>query len=188
MENKIKEEVSERVELQKKIDLIDWPEPPGIARSKEDELTIATLKSQVKDLKAARRELEKKLETPVLRPLPDECRSLTHRVIIDGVKIYLTTHEYEDGKLGKIEISLDKHGGVLRVYASMFRTASLLLQYGVPLSVLIADWELQNLVPCGITNNPQIPFAKSIEDYTAKWLKTKYPNGYRAISNERRSA
>ena len=56
-----------------------------------------------------------------------------------------------------------------------FATAiSLTLQYGVPLEFLVNKFSHVRFEPAGWTNNPQIPYAKSIIDYIFRWLAAKF--------------
>ena len=48
------------------------------------------------------------------------------------------------------------------------------LQYGVPLKVLCNKFTHSRFEPSGFTNNPKIPFAKSIMDYIFRWLAMKF--------------
>ena len=47
---------------------------------------------------------------------------------------------------------------------------SIALQYGVPLKVLVDKFSHTRFEPCGLTNNPEIPFAKSMVDYIFRWM------------------
>jgi ribonucleoside-diphosphate reductase alpha chain len=58
-----------------------------------------------------------------------------------------------------------------------FATAtSIMLQYGVPLDVLVNKFSHTRFEPSGFTNNPKIPIAKSILDYIFRWLSVKFMN------------
>jgi ribonucleoside-diphosphate reductase alpha chain len=49
-----------------------------------------------------------------------------------------------------------------------------MLQYGVPLDVLVNKFSHTRFEPSGFTNNPKIPIAKSILDYIFRWLSVKF--------------
>jgi len=56
-----------------------------------------------------------------------------------------------------------------------FATAiSIGLQYGVPLEVFVKKFSYMRFDPEGITNNPEIPFAKSMPDYIMRWLASRF--------------
>jgi ribonucleoside-diphosphate reductase alpha chain len=56
-----------------------------------------------------------------------------------------------------------------------FATAiSISLQYGVPLETLVRKFCYMRFDPEGITNNPEIPFAKSMPDYIMRWLASRF--------------
>ncbi|MBI4355318.1 MAG: vitamin B12-dependent ribonucleotide reductase, partial [Candidatus Omnitrophica bacterium] len=77
--------------------------------------------------------------------------------------------------LGEVFIVMSKEGSTLSGMVDSFATAvSLALQYGVPLKVLADKFSHVRFEPSGITNNPQIRFAKSIVDYVFRWLALKF--------------
>jgi ribonucleoside-diphosphate reductase alpha chain len=51
---------------------------------------------------------------------------------------------------------------------------SLGLQHGIPLEVFVDKMEHQQMPPAGITSDPDIPLAKSVWDWLAKWLRKRY--------------
>jgi ribonucleoside-diphosphate reductase alpha chain len=56
-----------------------------------------------------------------------------------------------------------------------FATAiSIALQYGVPLETLVQKFAYMRFEPEGITQNPEIPFAKSMPDYIMRWLASRF--------------
>jgi ribonucleoside-diphosphate reductase alpha chain len=56
-----------------------------------------------------------------------------------------------------------------------FATAiSIALQYGVPLETLVRKFSYMRFEPEGMTNNPEIPFAKSMPDYIMRWLASRF--------------
>jgi ribonucleoside-diphosphate reductase alpha chain len=56
-----------------------------------------------------------------------------------------------------------------------FATAvSLALQYRVPLKVLCDKFSHTRFEPSGWSGNPEIGYAKSLTDYTARWLALKF--------------
>ena len=68
-----------------------------------------------------------------------------------------------------------KEGSVVSGLMDSFATAiSLALQYGVPLRVLVNKFSHTRFEPWGYTDNPDIPFAKSVMDYIFRWLAHKF--------------
>lgn len=109
------------------------------------------------------------------RRLPAERRALTHKFNIAGHEGYLTVGLYDDGTPGEIFIVMAKEGSVVSGLMDSFATAiSLALQYGVPLKVLVNKFSHTRFEPWGYTDNPDIPFAKSIMDYIFRYLALKF--------------
>ncbi len=112
---------------------------------------------------------------PYRRRLPDERQSITHKFSISGHEGYITAGMYEDGSPGEIFIVMAKEGSAVSGLMDAFATAiSMALQYGVPLKVLCDKFTHSRFEPSGFTNNPHIPFAKSIMDYLFRWLALKF--------------
>ncbi|MCD6119171.1 vitamin B12-dependent ribonucleotide reductase [bacterium] len=119
---------------------------------------------------------DRKLEPrPIRRRLPDERASITHKFSINAHEGYITVGMYEDGQPGEIFIVMAKEGstisGLMDTIATM---TSIMLQYGVPLKVLISKFCHTRFEPSGWTNNKEIPFAKSIVDYLFRWVALKF--------------
>jgi len=49
-----------------------------------------------------------------------------------------------------------------------------MLQYGVPLKVLINKFSHARFEPSGFTSNSEIPIAKSVMDYIFRWMDLKF--------------
>jgi ribonucleoside-diphosphate reductase alpha chain len=83
---------------------------------------------------------------------------------------------YEDGTVGEIFLTdIGKEGSTLRGMMNSFATAiSISLQYGVPLETLVRKFSYMRFEPEGMTNNPEIPFAKSMPDYIMRWLASRF--------------
>jgi ribonucleoside-diphosphate reductase alpha chain len=108
--------------------------------------------------------------------LPDERKSITHKFSIAGVhEGYITVGSYEDGTPGEIFITMAKEGstisGLMDTIATM---TSIMLQYGVPLEVLVNKFSHVRFEPAGFTKNPDLKIAKSIVDYVFRWLGLKF--------------
>jgi ribonucleoside-diphosphate reductase alpha chain len=113
---------------------------------------------------------------PVRRKMPRERESITHKFSIAGHEGYITAGKYEDGSVGEIFLTdIGKEGSTLRGMMNAFATAiSIGLQYGVPLEVFVKKFSYMRFDPEGITNNPEIPFAKSMPDYIMRWLASRF--------------
>jgi ribonucleoside-diphosphate reductase alpha chain len=129
---------------------------------------------------------EKKVATaefrPVRRRLPQDCRSLRHKFDIAGHEGYIHVGLYDDGTPGELFIKIAKEGSTI---AGLMDTigilASMALQYGVPLEVLVSKFSHVRFEPSGFTKNPEIPIAKSLIDYIFRFLGTRF------LSPEQRS-
>jgi ribonucleoside-diphosphate reductase alpha chain len=115
-------------------------------------------------------------QQPVRRRMPRERESITHKFSIAGHEGYVTAGKYEDGSVGEIFLTdIGKEGSTLRGMMNAFATAiSIGLQYGVPLEIFVRKFSYMRFDPEGITNNPEIPFAKSMPDYLMRWLASRF--------------
>jgi ribonucleoside-diphosphate reductase alpha chain len=113
---------------------------------------------------------------PKRRRMPRERQSITHKFSIGGHEGYITAGMYEDGTIGEIFLTdIGKEGSTLRGMMNSFATAiSISLQYGVPLETLVQKFSYMRFEPEGMTNNPEIPFAKSMPDYIMRWLASRF--------------
>ena len=107
--------------------------------------------------------------------LPDERQAITHKFSISGHEGYLTVGLYPNGKPGEMFISMAKEGSVVSGLMDSFATSvSIMLQYGVPLKVLINKFSHARFEPSGFTSNREIPIAKSVMDYIFRWMDLKF--------------
>jgi len=113
---------------------------------------------------------------PKRRRMPRERQSITHKFSIGGHEGYITAGMYEDGTVGEIFLTdIGKEGSTLRGMMNSFATAiSIALQYGVPLETLVRKYCYMRFEPEGMTQNPEIPFAKSMPDYIMRWLASRF--------------
>ncbi|MBN2064419.1 MAG: vitamin B12-dependent ribonucleotide reductase [Sedimentisphaerales bacterium] len=112
--------------------------------------------------------------------LPQTRRSITHKFDVGGHEGYLTVGLYEDGSPGELFITMAKEGSTVGGLMDAFGTCiSMALQYGVPLSTLVAKFSHARFEPAGMTNNRDIPMAKSLIDYIARWLGITFIEGFR---------
>jgi ribonucleoside-diphosphate reductase alpha chain len=113
---------------------------------------------------------------PARRRMPRERQSITHKFSIAGHEGYITAGMYEDGTVGEIFLTdIGKEGSTLRGMMNSFATSiSIALQYGVPLETLVQKFAYMRFEPEGITQNPEIPFAKSMPDYIMRFLASRF--------------
>jgi ribonucleoside-diphosphate reductase alpha chain len=119
--------------------------------------------------------VERVIQKPFRRKLPDERHSITHKFSIQGHEGYMTVGLYEDGMPGELFIKMSKEGSTLSGIMDAFAlSVSLNLQYGVPLEVLVTKFTHSRFEPAGMTGNSEIPMVKSIMDYLGRWLALKF--------------
>jgi ribonucleoside-diphosphate reductase alpha chain len=113
---------------------------------------------------------------PRRRRMPRERQSITHKFSIGGHEGYITAGMYEDGTVGEIFLTdIGKEGSTLRGMMNSYATSiSIALQYGVPLETLVRKFSYMRFEPEGMTQNPEIPFAKSMPDYIMRWLASRF--------------
>jgi len=113
---------------------------------------------------------------PQRKRMPRERQSLTHKFSLGGHEGYITAGMYPDGTVGEIFLTdIGKEGSTLRGMMNSFATAiSIALQYGVPLETLVRKFSYMRFEPEGITQNSEIPFAKSMPDYIMRWLASRF--------------
>jgi len=140
---------------------------------------VSTKKDEGKEGNAAEKEVQIVYE-PVRRKMPDTRESITHKFSIGGSEGYLTVGKYEDGGAGEVFIQMAKAGSTINGLMDTIGTLlSLCLQYGVPLDTLVKKFSHVRFEPEGLTRNRDIPMAKSVMDYLARWLGMEFINGYR---------
>ncbi|MEM8558780.1 MAG: vitamin B12-dependent ribonucleotide reductase, partial [Bacteroidota bacterium] len=151
-------------------------EASGDGASVEPEIIIREVEKIV--------EIEKVIQEPSRRRLPDERPSLTHKFSIAGHEGYLHIGLYPDTQLpGEIFITMAKQGSTIGGLMDAFATSiSLGLQYGVPLEDLCQKFSHMRFEPSGFTNNRQIPMAKSIMDYIFRYLSLKFLGDARDVA------
>jgi ribonucleoside-diphosphate reductase alpha chain len=121
----------------------------------------------------------------VRKKMPRERESITHKFSIAGHEGYITAGKYEDGSVGEIFLTdIGKEGSTMRGLLNAFATAiSIGLQYGVPLDVFVRKFSYMRFEPEGITQNPEIPFAKSMPDYIMRWLASRFIDDTEALED-----
>lgn len=106
------------------------------------------------------------------RDLLSTRQGITHKVVINGQhKVYITANMFENGDLGEIFINAGLEGSVVSgLLTAMGILCSKMLQEGVSAEAIVASFINLRFDPWGMTNNPDIPMAKSITDYIGRWL------------------
>ncbi len=109
------------------------------------------------------------------RKLPDERKSITHKLAIGGHEGYIIVGIYEEGAPGELFIKMAKEGSTLSGFMDgLALSISIGLQYGVPLKVLVDKLTNTRFEPSGFTENPAIRYSSSVLDYIARWLGGKF--------------
>jgi len=108
--------------------------------------------------------------------LPGRRKGYTQKAVVGGHKVYLTTGEYEDGRIGEIFIDMHKEGAAFRSLMNNFAIAiSLGLQYGVPLEEYVDAFTFTRFEPAGLVQgNEAIKNATSVLDYIFRELAVSY--------------
>lgn len=113
--------------------------------------------------------------------LSETRQAITHKFKVGGKKGYLTVGFFEDGTPGEIFCKMDHDGSntIGGLLSCLCIQTSMLLQYGIPLEVIVNKMAHQQFAPSGPTANKEIPFSTSVVDYVFRWLGFQYVPGYR---------
>ena len=131
--------------------------------------------------------IERIVERPLRRRLPDTRTAKTHKFDVAGHEGYITVGLYDDGQPGEVFIRIAKEGSTIGGLMDTIATlVSVSLQYGVPVESLVRKFEHVRFEPSGMTRNPEIPIAKSLVDYIFRWLAMEFVPGYRATNAPKR--
>jgi len=140
---------------------------------------------------ATERIIKKNLSSFERVRMPADRAAITHKFTIwtdkagsDEIAGYITAGVYDDGRIGEVFLSIGKEGANLKIYESLMISVSIGLQSGIPLSVFVQKFAHVSFEPSGITNNPDIPMAKSIVDYIFRWLDKRFPGGYLGVDSK----
>jgi ribonucleoside-diphosphate reductase alpha chain len=146
----------------------------ALAIYRDGSKTAQALRTDAQKTEEAGTEVE--MAQPVRKKMPRERESITHKFSIGGHEGYITAGKYEDGTVGEIFLTdIGKEGSTMRGLLNAFATAiSLGLQYGVPLETFVRKFSYMRFEPEGMTQNPEIPFAKSMPDYLMRWLASRF--------------
>ena len=145
----------------------------ALAIYRDGSKTAQALRTDAQEEKA---EPEVVVLPPERKRMPQERESITHKFNIAGHEGYITAGKYDDGSVGEIFLTdIGKEGSTMRGLLNAFATAiSLGLQYGVPLEDFVRKFSYMRFDPEGMTQNPEIPFAKSMPDYIMRWLASRF--------------
>ncbi|MEI6446354.1 MAG: vitamin B12-dependent ribonucleotide reductase [Actinomycetes bacterium] len=148
----------------------------ALAIYRDGSKTAQALRTDAQDEADQKAEMVAEVVGPRRRRMPQERQSITHKFSIGGHEGYITAGMYEDGSVGEIFLTdIGKEGSTLRGMMNAFATSiSVGLQYGVPLETLVRKFSYMRFEPEGITQNPEIPFAKSMPDYIMRWLASRF--------------
>ena len=112
---------------------------------------------------------------PRRQRLPKTRNSRTTSFTVGGAEGYLTSSQYDDGRLGELFLKLGKQGSTLAGVMDAFSIAiSIALQYGVPLETYVQKFTNLKFEPAGMTDDPDLRMAQSIIDYVFKRLALDY--------------
>jgi ribonucleoside-diphosphate reductase alpha chain len=132
--------------------------------------------------------IERIVERPLRRRLPDTRRAITHKFDVAGHEGYITVGLYDDGAPGEMFITMAKEGSTIGGLMDTIATlVSVALQYGVPVESLVRKFEHVRFEPSGMTRNNDLPFAKSLVDYIFRWLAMEFIAGYKSANAPQRS-
>ena len=108
--------------------------------------------------------------------LPARRAGYTQKAAIGGHKLFLSTGEYGDGRLGEIFVALHKEGPAFRGLMDAFAIAvSLGLQHGVPLAEFVEAFTFTRFGPAGaVEGDAAVPRATSMLDYIFRNLAANY--------------
>jgi len=108
--------------------------------------------------------------------LPARRTGYTQKAAIGGHKLFVSTGEYADGRLGEIFIALHKEGSAFRGLMDAFAIAvSLGLQHGVKLEDYVEAFTFTRFGPAGaVEGDPAVLQATSMIDYVFRNLAVNY--------------
>jgi len=126
-------------------------------------------------LSAEQRKSEEAVETPptaARRRLPRIRKSVTYSFRVADAEGYVHVGLYPDTEQpGEMFIKVSKQGSTLQgVMADFALAVSMGLQHGVPLETFVEKFVNDTFEPHGITDDPDIRFAKSLMDYIFRRL------------------
>jgi hypothetical protein len=120
---------------------------------------------------------------PAREPLPARRTGYTQKAAIGGHKLFVSTGEYANGRLGEIFIALHKEGSAFRGLMDAFAIAvSLGLQHGVPLEDYVEAFTFTRFGPAGaVEGDPAVLQATSMIDYVFRNLAVNYLDSHHVM-------
>jgi hypothetical protein len=108
--------------------------------------------------------------------LPARRSGYTQKVSVGGHKLFLSTGEYTNGRLGEIFVALHKEGSAFRGLMDAFAIAvSIGLQHGVNLEDYVEAFTFTRFGPAGaVEGDPAVLQATSMIDYVFRNLAVNY--------------
>jgi ribonucleoside-diphosphate reductase alpha chain len=111
------------------------------------------------------------VRVPVRRQLPRQRGGQATAVTIGGERLVVLTGQRADGTLGEVLLRWGKQGSAQAGLADSYATAiSFGLEHGVPLADLLRPGLGLGFEPGGRTDDPEIPWARSVADYLCRRL------------------
>jgi hypothetical protein len=122
--------------------------------------------------------------------LPARRAGYTQKASVGGHKIFLSTGEYGNGRLGEIFIALHKEGSAFRGLMDAFAIAvSLGLQHGVNLDDYVEAFTFTRFGPAGaVEGDPAVDQATSMIDYVFRNLTANYLHNHSLAPAEAETA
>lgn len=152
----------------------------GVAIYRDNSKRSAPVRTKQEEENAKEKQPVQIVTEPYRRRLPDTRQSVTHKFSIGGSKGYFTVGQFEDGAPGEVFIQMAKAGSTINgLMDTIGVLLSLCFQYGVPVEELVKKFAHVRFEPEGMTRNKDVPFAKSVMDYLARWMGMEYIPGYR---------
>ncbi len=101
-----------------------------------------------------------------------------HEAEVNGLKLYITTSFYDDGRLGEIYVSSGRQGTLTKgLLDSVSTTISKMLQYNIPAEDIARMFRGQKYEPYGfVTGHPFIKYVDSISDLISKIIDIELGN------------
>ncbi len=182
------------IKSDEELDKTEDDDAENVAAAKEEiAREVATATQQIKSdnlvpsAATVEKIIERIVERPLRRRLPDTRRALTHKFDVAGHEGYITVGLYDDNSPGEVFITMAKEGSTIGGLMDTIATlVSVALQYGVPIESLVRKFEHVRFEPSGMTRNSEIPFAKSLIDYVFRWLAMEFIAGYRTANAPQR--
>ncbi len=107
-------------------------------------------------------------------------KGVTHKFNLGEHRGYITVGLYPDGTPGEVFIKMAKVGSTISgLLDAIGILASILLQYGCPLSSICDKLERTRFEPDGYSG-PEFHFATSVLDYVFRYLRARYCSGANA--------